>query len=116
MELALPPLPRPSNHLRQKSLICRLASWPSFLEGPVPRNPTGFFPSDARQSSRVVFVHFSIRFNDHLTPRQCRIRLSPVGGNRAPSLSPAVRSPRPARGWNCARPRESFLESEWRCL
>jgi hypothetical protein len=67
-----------------------------FPEGSVSRIPTGFIPSDARQSSRVASRFLPARFKDHLTPRQCRIRLSPVGGSYAPNLSPALRFPRRA--------------------
>jgi len=40
------------------------------------RSPSGFIPSDAGKSSRVVSFLGPNRFNDHLTPRQCRIRHS----------------------------------------
>jgi hypothetical protein len=54
-------------------LTCFIALFP---ERGCVGGPTGFIPSDAGKSSRVVSFLSSIRFNDHLTPCQCRIRLS----------------------------------------
>src|SRR5258708_13354655 len=76
---------RPAPPMLNNLLACFIAFFPE--RGPVGC-PIGFIPSDAGDSSRVVSFLGPNRFNDHLTPRQCRIRASRSEDTVLPTFLP----------------------------